>query len=432
MTDQETQTIPAGYKQTEVGVIPNDWEVKQLRKIGKCIRGVSYDGERDLSSYDTDVTVRLLRSNNVQDGKIDLNELQFVNNKKVKPIQYIQEDDIVICMANGSKQLVGKSAIFEPLDSYAYTFGAFMGCFQTDSSQADSKFISNTFQTHQYRSFIDILLSGSSINNLKPSDIESIEIPFPPVPEQTAIASILSDADSLIEKLEKLIAKKRAIKQGMMQGLLTGKCCLVGFSGKWERKNMGEIGKPYGGLSGKTKRDFKNGTYPYIPFLNIMNNPTVDTSFFDYVSMKPGERQNKVQKGDLFFNGSSETSEEVGMCSVLMDDIPNLYLNSFCFGFRLNKDLNTNGLYLSYFFRSNTGRQLIFFLAQGATRHNLSKNNFLKLEIPYPRPEEQAAIAGVISDMDEEIKSLEQKLAKYRMLKQGMMQVLLTGKIRLI
>lgn len=170
---------------------------------------------------------------------------------------------------------------------------------------------------------------------------------------------------------------------------------------------MGEIGKPYGGLSGKTKRDFEDGKDPYIPFMNIMNNPIIDPHYLDYVNIRPDERQNPAQKNDLFFNGSSETPDEVGMCSILLNDIPNLYLNSFCFGFRLNKDLNTNGLYLTYFFRSSVGRQLIFFLAQGATRYNLSKNSFMKLQIPYPLPDEQTAIASVFLDMDTEIDVLE-------------------------
>ncbi|TXJ00019.1 MAG: hypothetical protein E6Q32_07220, partial [Neisseriales bacterium] len=116
----------------------------------------------------------------------------------------------------------------------------------------------------------------------------------------------------------------------------------------WEVKKMEDLGKPYGGLSGKSKIDFVNGEFPYIPFMNIMLNPIINTSYFDYVNIGSNEVQNKALKGDLFFNGSSETPEEVGMCSVLLEDIPNLYLNSFCFGFRLNKDSKENGLYLSY------------------------------------------------------------------------------------
>jgi type I restriction enzyme, S subunit len=255
---------------------------------------------------------------------------------------------------------------------------------------------------------------------------KTLPIIIPPtIEEQTAIATALSDVDALISSLEKLITKKRNIKQGAMQQLLQPK-------EGWEVKKLGEIGKPYGGLSGKSKSDFENGNSLYIPFMNIMSNPVIDTDYLDYVSVKTGESQNSAMKGDLFFNGSSETPEEVGMCSVLLDDIPNLYLNSFCFGFRLKPELSINGLFLSYFFRSSMGRKIFYSSAQGATRYNLSKSNFLKLEICLPKTQEQNYIATVISDMDEEIFSLETKLEKYKQIKQGMMQQLLTGKIRLV
>jgi len=199
----------------------------------------------------------------------------------------------------------------------------------------------------------------------------------------------------------------------------------------WSIKPMHEVGKTYGGLSGKVKADFGSGNSRYIPFMNIMSNPIIDITYFDIVNIKTNEIQAKAQKNDLFFNGSSETPEEVGMCSVLLKEIPNLYLNSFCFGFRLNKDLKINGLWLSYFFRSGIGRELIYSLAQGATRYNLSKTNFLKLRILYPESEEQTAIATVLSDTDALIEKLEKLIAKKKAVKQGAMQQLLTGKKRL-
>ncbi|MBC8344062.1 MAG: restriction endonuclease subunit S [Bacteroidetes bacterium] len=163
-----------------------------------------------------------------------------------------------------------------------------------------------------------------------------------------------------------------------------------------------------------------------------MSNPVIDETYFDYVQINKGESHNKATKGDLFFNGSSETPEEVGMCSILFNDIPNLYLNSFCFGLRLFKTANENGLFLVYYFRSNEGRKHFRLLAQGATRYNLSKTQLLKMEIALPSVEEQTRIATILSDMDKEIDALETKLAKTKQLKQGLMQQLLTGKIRLV
>ena len=196
----------------------------------------------------------------------------------------------------------------------------------------------------------------------------------------------------------------------------------------WKILKLGDIGKTFGGLSGKSKDDFKDGVFPYIPFMNIMINPIIDSNYFDYVNLKYGESQNSALKGDLFFNGSSETPEEVGMCSVLLEDIPTLYLNSFCFGFRLQKDLDIDGLYLSYYFRSKEGRKLFFSMAQGATRYNLSKANFNRISIPIPPLPEQTAIAEALSDMDALIAKTEKLIEKKKAIKQGMMQELFTPK----
>jgi type I restriction enzyme S subunit len=196
----------------------------------------------------------------------------------------------------------------------------------------------------------------------------------------------------------------------------------------WKILKLGDIGKTYGGLSGKSKDDFMDGVSPYIPFMNIMTNPIIDLNYFDYVNLKAGESQNSALKGDLFFNGSSETPEEVGMCSVLLDDIPNLYLNSFCFGFRIQKELNIDGLYLTYYFRSKEGRKLFYSMAQGATRYNLSKANFNRISIPIPALREQTAISRALSDTDTFINSLEKLIEKKRQIKQGAMQELLKPK----
>lgn len=217
-----------------------------------------------------------------------------------------------------------------------------------------------------------------------------------------------------------------------MQELLTGKRRLPEFSGKWVKKRLGDIGFTYTGLSGKNKNDFQQGNAMYIPFLNILNNPIIDVNDFEIVNINDNEKQNKVLKGDLLFNNSSENPEEVGICSLLDNTVDNLYLNSFCFGYRL-KDENISGLYLSYYFRSNLGRMLMIKLAQGITRYNLSKSKFLSSTILLANTfEEQKAIASILFDMDKEIKSLENKKIKYEKIKQGMMQELLTGRIRLL
>ena len=187
----------------------------------------------------------------------------------------------------------------------------------------------------------------------------------------------------------------------------------------------------YSGLTGKQKDDFGKGNARYITFLNVLNNTVIDISKLESVQVNEDEYQNEVLKGDLFFNTSSETPEEVGMCAVLMDSIRNTYLNSFCFGFRL-KTKKVYALFFSYYFNSQEGRKIMRVLAQGATRFNLSKDYFSQTEIELPPYEDQVEIAQTLADMEGDILSLEKKCLKYKAIKQGMMEELLTGKVRLV
>ena len=256
--------------------------------------------------------------------------------------------------------------------------------------------------------------------------------PVPPPPEQRAIAAALSDADGLLGGLDRLIAKKRDLKQAAMQQLLTGQIRLPGFHDEWEVKSLGKLGSTYGGLTGKTKADFGEGSARYITFMNIMANVVIDCGTFKLVQVAPTEFQNRAIKGDLFFNGSSETPEEVAMCAVLLEDVSDVYLNSFCFGFRFYGGADADALFLAYYFRSKEGRELMKSLAQGSTRYNLSKAAFLKSPLQLPILPEQTAIAEVLTEMDAELAALEQRREKTRALKQAMMQELLTGKTRLV
>jgi type I restriction enzyme S subunit len=391
--------IPAGYKKSELGVIPKDWEVDKLSNVAPLQRGFD------------------LPTSQIKKGPFPVVYSNGILNFHHKAMAKAPG------VVTGRSGTIGKVNYIEK-DYWPHNTTLWVTNFKGNNEKY-VYFLYSHIQIERFR-------TGSGVPTLNRNDVHDFQVSIPKSKsEQTAIATVLSDTDALIEHLEKLIAKKKAIKQGMMQQLLTSKKRLPGFSRDWKVKKLGEVGETYGGLSGKKKSDFDGGKYPYIPFMNIMSNPVIDLQYFDYVNIRGDEKQNRAIKGDLFFNGSSETPEEVGMCSVLQGDIPNLYLNSFCFGFRLNKDLKTDGLYLSYFFRSPMGRQLIFSLAQGATRYNLSKINFMKLEIPYPNLAEQITIAKIFSDMDAEIESLEQKRDKYTMLKQGMMQQLLTGRIRI-
>lgn len=282
--------------------------------------------------------------------------------------------------------------------------------------------------------FVVQLMSCMEIPNLGYSRhfkyIKAATYFLPPLPEQRRIAAALGDMDKLIDNLSKRIEKKKSIKQGAMQELLTGKKRLPGFEGEWEMVRIGNIGDFYGGLSGKTAADFGHGEAQYITFMNVLTNIVIKRHQVGKVSVYQGEHQNAVKKGDLFFNVSSETPEEVAMCAALLEDMPNTYLNSFCCGFRLFDDSN-DPLFISYYVNSHEGRKITKFLAQGLTRHNLSKDAFRKMEMNWPKKSEQRAIAKVLGDMDAEIAKLEAKHEKLIGIKKGMMSDLLTGKVRL-
>lgn len=199
--------------------------------------------------------------------------------------------------------------------------------------------------------------------------------------------------------------------------------------GKWVKKKLGDLGFSFSGLSGKTIDDFGEGK-PFIPYMNIFTNGKINSKQLEYVRIAENERQNKVEQGDWFFTTSSETPDEVGMTSVLVEDIGEAYLNSFCFGFRLYDKSEFEPEFVSYLFRSLELRKKISLFAQGSTRYNLPKQQmFNKLYISYPSSlSEQRRIASILSSADKVIDSTQKLIAKYKSIKQGMMEDLLKPK----
>ena len=172
-----------------------------------------------------------------------------------------------------------------------------------------------------------------------------------------------------------------------------------GFSDAWEQRKLGDIGKTFTGLSGKTANDFGHGEAKFLPYLNIFNNPIADINFLETIEIDSS--QNRIQYGDVFFTTSSETPEEVGMSSIWLGNSDNIYLNSFCFGFRPNIELDP--YYLGYYLRSNSFRKKITILAQGISRFNISKNKVLELSIDLPSLKEQKLIGQYFKDLDQSI-----------------------------
>ncbi|MGD9578367.1 MAG: restriction endonuclease subunit S [Syntrophorhabdus sp.] len=269
----------------------------------------------------------------------------------------------------------------------------------------------------------------ATLLHVQKSDVTEQVLQVPPLPEQKKIAQILSTWDKAISTTEQLLASSQQQKKALMQQLLTGKKRLPGFSGEWEKHTLGEIGKTYTGLSGKTKEHFGKGKH-YIPYMNVFSNSRIDVKKLDRVEIANGEKQYKAQYGDIFFTTSSETPDEVGMSSVLLDEIEDTYLNSFCFGYRLNDFRTMLPQFAKHLLRSEDIRRHISALGQGATRYNLSKNQLMKLELQLPMAEEQNSIASVLDIADSEIHDLNRRIDCLRQEKKALMQQLLTGKKR--
>ncbi|WRB21486.1 restriction endonuclease subunit S [Helicobacter pylori] len=272
---------------------------------------------------------------------------------------------------------------------------------------------------------------GTSYPAISSNELKKCEVVLPPLNEQSAIANILSALDRYLHALRALILKKEGVKKALSFELLSQRKRLKGFNQAWQRVRLGDIGITISGLVGKTKQDFINGNAKYITFLNVLNNVIIDTSILENVKIYPNEKQNSFKKYDLFFNTSSETPKEVGMCAVLLDDIDQVFLNSFCFGFRIF-DKAVDSLFLSYLINSEIGRKAFENLAQGSTRYNLSKSGFNNVCLFLPPLNEQIAIANILSDLDHEIISLKNKKRQFENIKKALNHDLMSAKIRVL
>ena len=197
----------------------SEWSEVRLGDLVDGYRGVSYHPS-DLLEEQANGSVILLRANNIQNGQLIFDDIHVVPQKIVKPEQILSQGDIAVCMSNGSKRLVGKSAQLAKAKGFKCTVGAFCAVFRP-KDYSESAFVRHLFGSHSYQAQIDISLAGSAINNLKNSDIESIPISIPPKFMRKKIARILSTLDEAIEKTDELIGKYEQIKAGMMHDLFT-------------------------------------------------------------------------------------------------------------------------------------------------------------------------------------------------------------------
>ena len=421
--DAPPQTLKSG-----LGMIPEEWTFVRLGKLFKFKNGLNkaksfFGSGTPIVNYMDVFTNPGLRSAQIE-GRVKLSAKEMGNFG-------VNRGDVFFTRTSETLEDIGVASVMLE-DSPNTVFSGFVLRGRPTDRRLDDEYKKYCFSAHIVRQ--QIVSSGTYTTRALTNGrtLSAVYVPLPPIYEQRAIAGALGDMDALLEGLDRLIAKKRDIKRATMQQLLTGRTRLPGFQEEWAEMRVGDIGATYGGLAGKAKDDFGVGHARYVTFLNVLENVVVDPRRFGSVRVKPGERQNRVRRGDVLLNGTSETPDDLAMAAVASSDDEELFLNSFCFGLRIHNPSEHVPLFLAYFFRGPPGRQALHALAQGATRYNLSKNRFKALAVSLPQYDEQNAIAAILSDMASEIIALEARRDKTRNLKQAMMQELLTGRTRLV
>jgi type I restriction enzyme, S subunit len=384
--------VKPGYKQTEVGVIPEDWDVKPLGDIGESLIGLTYR-PADVRSHGTLV----LRASNIQDDGLRFDDNVFVQAEIPSRIM-VRPDDILVCVRNGSRDLIGKSALIDERAN-GMTFGAFMAVFRSRSG----RFINYLFQSEILKKQINAHL-GATINQITNASLNSFRVPFPPTDsERLAITGALSDVNALLAGLDRLIAKKRDLKQAAMQQLLTGQARLPGFHSEWKEKRIDKIAPLQRGFDLPNPK-LRAGSYPVVYSNGILNYHS------DWQVEGPGVvtgRSGTIGKV-TFVEGSYWPHNTA------------LWVTSF----------KGNDPKFIFYLYTRIGFDRF---ATGSGVPTLNRNDVHTFEVLMPpTPAEQTAIAEVLSDMDAELAALEQRRDKVREIKQGMMQELLTGRTRLI
>lgn len=391
--------IPQGYKQTELGIIPEDWEVVTIQHIADISTG----------------------NKNTQDAEESGKYPFYVRSQNVERINsYCFDCEGVVTAGDG----VGTGKIFHfvrgkfALHQRAYLIYNFKGL--------DPLYFYSYFSQNFYER-INQMTAKSSVDSVRKEMIENMQILKPPLAEQKAIATALSDVDALIVALDKKIEKKKLIKQGAMQQLLAGKKRLPGFTDKWVISKLGDAGTLLNGYAFKSETYNLTGKYMIITISNVQNGKLV-TNECNKVAAPPSDiqRHQLLKKNDILI---SMTGNVGRVCMVNTDDC---LLNQRVGLFELKDSSKYDKNFIYTIINSQDFETTMIESSQGAAQSNINKKDIEDYVFIMPRcRKEQQVIADVFFDMDKEISDLVTKRDKYRQIKSGMMQKLLTGQIRL-
>jgi type I restriction enzyme, S subunit len=289
-------------------------------------------------------------------------------------------------------------------------------------------FILPSLLAHRFTKYAESVSVRSGMPKINRAELADFVVALPPLPEQRAIAAALSDVDALLGGLDRLIVKKRDLKQAAMQQLLTGQTRLPGFHGEWEVKRLGDVGTFLKG-SGVNKDEAQSGSLPCVRYGEIYtHHKDYIKSFNSWISPQVAATATRLKLGDLLFAGSGETKEEIGKCVALVDDCE-AYAGGDTVILRAT---GISPMFMGYYCNTGPIAAQKASKGQGDAVVHISASALSSIVVKFPSLPEQTAIAAVLSDMDAELSALEARRDKTRALKQGMMQELLTGRTRLV
>ena len=302
--NSSVDSVSQKFKKTDVGVIPEDWSLRSLADLGRCLIGLTYD-PKDIDPGG----VLVLRASNIGECSLQFGDDVYVK-MKIPDRLMAREYDLLICVRNGSRPLIGKCALIGGKE-VGMTFGAFMSVFRSD----DSCFVYHCFQTDIIKRQIRRHL-GATINQITNKSLNSFTIPYPSRQERRVVTQTLSEVESLISVLDELIAKKHAIKFAVMQQLLTGKTRLPGFQNKWEKKRLGDICKFLRSANNPRSALNDSGGIRYIHYGDIHSwtNPVLNcaSSYLPRIERSLVKSIPCLEDGDLIMVDASEDLAGVG------------------------------------------------------------------------------------------------------------------------
>jgi type I restriction enzyme S subunit len=416
------ELVAEKYKKTEVGLIPSDWDVFRL---GDCLlKSPDYGINAAAVEFDDTLPTYLRITDISEDGKFISSNKASVNNPLANSY-YLEKGDIVFARTGAS---VGKTYLYNENDG-RLVFAGFLIRIKANPEIVDYRYLIYLTQTKTYWAWVSANSMRSGQPGLNSNEYKSFQIPLPPTKaEQTAIATALSDADALISSLEKLIAKKRNIKQGAMQKLLEPKEDWVEisiFQLADEKKELFDDGDWIESehITDKGIRLIQTGNIGVGSFIEKENQKFIyEESFY-----KLGCKLLKV--GDLLICRLAEPAGRACIFPFIGEEKVITSVDVTIFRPRAEV---VNRQFLNQIFSTSNWFKSISDLCGGTTHKRISRGALGRIKILLPQIEEQTRIAAILSDMDAEIAALETKLEKYKKVKLGMMQNLLTGKIRLV